>query len=144
MKAKVKYIILLASFAIILVVFLSPMFVIIEKNSAGVNTNVDISTYSVLFNNLPKDAIAVNIFTWISFISLLLAVILIFIQLFLRDKNRPLYYITIVVFTIAFVSFATAGFVYQHLGWAFYLTEIIYALDLIFILSFELISSKGL
>lgn len=144
MKSKIKYFVLLATFAIVFIVFLSPMFVVTETNNVGALINIPISTYDVLFKGLPSDNVAPSIFVGISFAAFIVVIVTTSIQLFLKRKIMFLYYTTIIAFTVSFVSYATAGFIYQHLGWAFYLTEVIYAIDLIFILSFELLATKGL
>lgn len=144
MKSKIKYFVLLATFAIVFIVFLSPMFIVTENNNVGVLISIPISTYDVLFKGLPSDNIAPSIFVGLSFAAFIIVIITTCLQLFLKRKIMFLYYTLIISFTISFVSYATAGFIYQHLGWAFYLTEIIYAIDLIFILSFELLATKGL
>lgn len=138
MRKRIKYIIEIILVSFIFLLFFNEMFHVDSTDKDKV-----FSPYGIMFNNL-GDNLFVKILLWFSFIAVIAFVISLIIQLILVPKNRTIYYISIVLLTLSFVSFVTCGFINKDMSGIFYLVGVDYGLSLIGILSFELIASKGL
>ena len=139
MRKRIKYIVEIILFGLLFLVFFNQVF-----HASSANPNQVYSPYEIMFNN-GGDNIAIRVILFIAFATAIAFEILLIIQLIIVPIKRTLYYISIVTLTISFVAFTICGFVLQDMkDMKFYLIEGVYAFSLLGILSFELISSKGL
>ena len=139
MRKRIKYIVMIIFFALLFLVYFNQVF---HANEA--NKDLILSPYEIMFGG-KSDNVFIMVLSYIAFVTAIAYEIFIIIQLIIVPSKRTLYYISIVLLTISFVSFTTIGFVLQDMSdMKFYLIEGVYAFSLLGILSFELISSKGL
>lgn len=139
MKKNIKYFINIGLIGLIFVVFLSPLFSfnVTEPTIRVISYN----GYQIMFDGVMD--LAPTIFIDVSVILLIGFAIMNIIAIFFKRTIRPFYYAGLIVYTMAFVCFATSGFISQNIAWGFYFSEGIMAIILIFTLSFELIAVKG-